>query len=940
MRARAGWPGSFIETAGRPGRRPRASVGAASRAATRRARSSRTTGRLALATADGRLVLDEVQLAGPAGDDRRGAPARPAGASSARRSSSAAGPAASRRAHRGGADDVGRRRAAPASGRACQGPRRDPLRRGPPHPRAPARPPRAGAAGPRADRLASTRRPRSPRPASSRCSPPRDLPIMARGQRPAAPAARAVRGGLRGPAGRARRRADPGSRRGRRGAGRRRPRGRCRRSSSRRPRWSPARRSPGSTSPRRATGPARWTPRPTPASAAAATTRSTPRTCRRTSRAATATATATSPRRSRGGGGRARAASRPSGSTRATSSRRPAPPGSTRTARSCSRPRRSRCSGRATRSRRRSAAAAAGPGGGDAARRRVRRQVAAVRHARRRGRRGKLRRPVRLAAHAIRGLRRREPGPAVHDDAPDRRGRDGPVHRRSRRRVVADAGAFEEGSARVARRRARRRAVRVAGVRHQGLRRADEPVRRRRLPRADRRRRWPSRSRRSIDELAAELDIDPIELRRRNLAAEGSPMVDGETWPAHGARGGPRRARGEPGLARSARRRPGRTRASGVALGYWPGATNPAAAACRMSPDGSVQVMTGVADMSGRGRRVPGDRRRRRSASRPDLVQVADARFRRGAGVAGQRRQHDHVLGRARDPAGGRGDGAAAARGGGAPARDRRRGPGARRRRRPAAGHARSARSRSRRSSAATPAPAGRRSRATAGAEQPSLAPSVSGHVVRVRVDRETGAVTVLEDHVVQDVGRVLNPALVAGQQHGAAAQGIGWATLEALVHDEDGQLLSGHVPGLRAAARRGRRRGWRRRSVEVPAPDGPLGAKGIGEAPVIAGAAAIANAVAAATGVRLRELPMTRPAGLARAHDAADGRGRRDEAPRLAMACRSSSQAARSAPGPVRARPTRRSRHGSAERGEPALPGAAAPDSAVARQRATAAPT
>ena len=44
-----------------------------------------------------------------------------------------------------------------------------------------------------------------------------------------------------------------------------------------------------------------------------------------------------------------------------------------------------------------------------------------------------------------------------------------------------------------------------------------------------------------------------------------------------------------------------------------------------------------------------------------------------------------------------------------------------------------------------------------------------------------------------------------------------------------------------------------------MPAPDGPLGAKGMGEAPVIAGAAAVANAVAAATGARLRELPMSR---------------------------------------------------------------------------------
>jgi CO/xanthine dehydrogenase Mo-binding subunit len=115
----------------------------------------------------------------------------------------------------------------------------------------------------------------------------------------------------------------------------------------------------------------------------------------------------------------------------------------------------------------------------------------------------------------------------------------------------------------------------------------------------------------------------------------------------------------------------------------------------------------------------------------------------------------------------------------------------------------------------------------------------------------------VLEDHVVQDVGRVLNPALVTGQEHGAAAQGVGWATLEALVHDEHGQLLSGTFVdyALPRADDVGR---LVTTQVEVPAPDGPLGAKGIGEAPVIAGAAAVANAVAAATGVRLRRLPMT----------------------------------------------------------------------------------
>src|SRR6185503_6469071 len=125
-------------------------------------------------------------------------------------------------------------------------------------------------------------------------------------------------------------------------------------------------------------------------------------------------------------------------------------------------------------------------------------------------------------------------------------------------------------------------------------------------------------------------------------------------------------------------------------------------------------------------------------------------------------------------------------------------------------------------------------------AENPGIAPSVAGHIARVRVDHETGTIEVLEDHVVQDVGRILNPALVAGQQQGGAAQGIGWATLEALRHDENGQLQTGTF--LDYAMPRARDVGHLRTTpVEVPAPEGPLGAKGIGEGPVIAGPAAIA---------------------------------------------------------------------------------------------------
>jgi CO/xanthine dehydrogenase Mo-binding subunit len=143
------------------------------------------------------------------------------------------------------------------------------------------------------------------------------------------------------------------------------------------------------------------------------------------------------------------------------------------------------------------------------------------------------------------------------------------------------------------------------------------------------------------------------------------------------------------------------------------------------------------------------------------------------------------------------------------------------------------------------------------GSAQTVGAPSVAAHISHVRVDRETGAVELLRHVIAQDVGRALNPALVEGQMRGGATQGMGWALFEQLDHDEDGRLLTSsfldyaiptaeRVPEIETLI------------VEVPAPDGPFGAKGIGEAPVVGAPAAIANAVAAATGVRMRELPLT----------------------------------------------------------------------------------
>jgi CO/xanthine dehydrogenase Mo-binding subunit len=357
-----------------------------------------------------------------------------------------------------------------------------------------------------------------------------------------------------------------------------------------------------------------------------------------------------------------------------------------------------------------------------------------------------------------------------------------------------------------------------------------------------------------IDELAVELGIDPVELRRRNLAAGGAPMVDGETWPVHGAVEVLDELERSPVWQARAARADGE--GVGLSLAYWPGATNAASAVCRMSPDGSVQVVTGVADMSG----VSGgfqaivadvlgvdpnqvDMVYEDTASAPTSPGSGGSTITYSAGRA-IRAAAEAVAQRLLEAAALEleiavddlelADGSVRPRG--TPGR--------------ALPIAKLVRANNR---AGQPP-----IEAQASTGIPGIAPSVAGHVARVRVDRDTGAVAVLADHVVQDVGRVLNPALVAGQQHGAAAQSVGWATLEALVHDGDGQLLSGTFLDY-AMPRSEDVRGVVASSVEVPAPEGPLGARGIGEAPVIPGAAAVANAIAAATGARLRDLPMSR---------------------------------------------------------------------------------
>jgi len=129
-------------------------------------------------------------------------------------------------------------------------------------------------------------------------------------------------------------------------------------------------------------------------------------------------------------------------------------------------------------------------------------------------------------------------------------------------------------------------------------------------------------------------------------------------------------------------------------------------------------------------------------------------------------------------------------------------------------------------------------------------------YVAEVAVDLTTFETRVADFVAVQEVGRVINPVLAAGQIEGGVAQAIGWALYEQVVWRE-GRMVNGQMtnyimptsmdlPNIRVEF------------VEFPYPHGPGGAKGIGELPMDGPAPAIFNAVRNATGLEITKLPLT----------------------------------------------------------------------------------
>ena len=133
-------------------------------------------------------------------------------------------------------------------------------------------------------------------------------------------------------------------------------------------------------------------------------------------------------------------------------------------------------------------------------------------------------------------------------------------------------------------------------------------------------------------------------------------------------------------------------------------------------------------------------------------------------------------------------------------------------------------------------------------------------HVAVVEIDTETGRVELLRHVAVDDCGRIINPLLVQGQQHGGIAQGVSQALYEEVVYDPDGNPLTGNFMDY-AFPSAAEFPSFETANTETPTPRNPLGAKGIGESATIGSTPAVHSAVIDAVahlGVDHLDMPLT----------------------------------------------------------------------------------
>src|SRR5487761_302692 len=360
----------------------------------------------------------------------------------------------------------------------------------------------------------------------------------------------------------------------------------------------------------------------------------------------------------------------------------------------------------------------------------------------------------------------------------------------------------------------------------------------------------------ALDELALELQMDPIALRLRNASREGDPGPDGKPLPRIAMIECLEEAQKhalytEPCVAGEG---------VGIALGSWGGARTPASAGCRVEPDGTLTVHVGTVDVSGSSTGlamiaaesfgVPLDRVRVETSDTgvaPFGPLAAGSQVTYSMGGAVQeaaleaRRQLLEIATNELEAApedleivNGR----VTVRG--VPER-----------------HVEITKL-----VALSTEFMGRYRpiQATGRSAVQAASPMFTVHIARVRTDAETGAFQLTGYAAIQDVGRAINPPEAMGQIHGGVVQGLGRALGEQLNSNVDGQLRTDCFPDSELPTA-DQLPDIDVKLIEVASAVGPLGAKGVGEPPAVPGPAAISNALARATGIRVRDLPLDRSA-------------------------------------------------------------------------------
>src|SRR3954451_15539601 len=358
-----------------------------------------------------------------------------------------------------------------------------------------------------------------------------------------------------------------------------------------------------------------------------------------------------------------------------------------------------------------------------------------------------------------------------------------------------------------------------------------------------------------MDELARKLNIDPVRLREVNGAKEGTKAAHGPTWTNIGYLQTIEAAKNHPHL----KVKLGKNQGRGVACGFWFNIGGESSAACHVNEDGSVTIVEGNPDIGGsrasmammaaevlgipyeRVRPVVGD-----TASVGFSFLTGGSRVTFATGMAVTQAAEKVVVELKKR--------AAAIWDISPEAVEWKDGKAY-----PAGPNAGSFEPLSLQEIALKAGRTGGPISAEVSINAQGAGAGWATHVCDVEIDRETGYVKILRYTAVQNVGRAIHPSYVEGQIQGGVTQGIGWALNEEYIYDKEGRLenpgyldyrmpVASDLPMIDAVL------------VEIPNPRHPFGAKGVGEVPIVPPMAAVANAIADAIGIRMRNLPMSPP--------------------------------------------------------------------------------